>query len=244
MAGENAVLSILRQEKTPREAWWTCEHCPQRIRWLEGHVWDAIHSYPIPQGATRSLYPVEVHRGNEWEVPDAIQWATVKRCRSCMRKRDRHHRMVKSLKDVLKKQMEIMGSSARFVTLTVPNEFISIDNGVIDPDDLAKLARNLKKKMYAFSRTVAYKDKVLGAVEVYEQTYTNHGDSLEVNTHIHAVWLGSYWKQEALQEAWGGVVHITKPKSKKAVIRYISKYITKDPIPGTRAKETRGILRT
>jgi len=139
-----------------------------------------------------------------------------------------------------------MGTSARFVTLTVENSTVPMEDGII-PDErvLGELVRDLKRKMYRFSRTVAYQDKVLGAVEVYEQTFTPSGDgeSLSVNTHIHAVWLGTYWDQKDLQDRWGGIVHISKPESRKAVIRYISKYITKDPVPGTRAKETRGVMR-
>lgn len=245
-AAEDAVLSTLRQEKRatkPKEAWWTCERCPQRLRYLKGKIWYAVHSYTIDVGATRSEYPVEIHEGNEWELPEKYMGFKVKRCKQCNRNRDRHHRAKRSLGTVLEKQMRHLGTSARFVTLSVPNEFIPIKNGIIEPDHLTRLVRELKAKMYAFTRTVAYQDKVIGAVEFYEQTYTIHDDEVEVNTHIHAVWLGEYWDQASLQDAWGAIVHISKPESKKAVMKYISKYVTKDPVPGTRAKETRGVLR-
>ena len=158
--------------------------------------------------------------------------------------RDRHRRAKRSLSKVLKKQMEHLGTSARFVTLTVPNEIVPTDpDGVVEPRDLVKLVRKLKAKMYAFTRTKAYKDHVIGAVEFYEQTYKTVDSGVEVNTHIHAVWLGEFWAQSELQDAWGGIVHLTRPKNRKTVMKYISKYVVKDPIPGTRAKETRGVLR-
>jgi len=186
----------------------------------------------------------------EWSMPQyanedkqSLHFLKVKRCKNCNRMRDRHHRAKRSLGNVIAKQMIHMGTSARFVTLTVPNESIPIKDGIIEPDDVAKLVRELKTKMYNFSRTVGYQDKVLGAVEFYEQTYTILEDEVDVNTHIHAVWLGEYWDQADMQDAWKGIVHISKPGSKKAVMKYISKYVTKDPVPGTRAKETRGVLR-
>lgn len=252
-AAEHAVLSTLRQEKevNPADgalAWWTCKECPQPRRWLHGLIWNTVHSVPVSSGAARYDTSQEINSGNEWELPyqypdDGFEYLTVKRCKNCNRMRDRHHRAKRSLEGVLRKQMIHMGTSARFITLTVPNEFIPHEDGVIEPDHLARLVRELKAKMYAFTRTVAYQDKVIGAVEFYEQTYTIHDDEVEVNTHIHAVWLGEYWNQADLQSAWQGIVHITKPKSKKAVMKYISKYVTKDPVPGTRAKETRGVLR-
>ncbi len=242
-AAESAVLSTLRQEK---KAWWTCSACPQPTRYLDGYNWYAVHSVPTSSGVASYRYAIRITESIEWELAYHIpefQWLTVIRCKSCNRKRDRHHRAVRSLRDVLDAQMIHMGTSARFVTLTVPNEIVPLVDGVLDQGDLARLVRELKSKMYRFSRTVAYQDKVIGAVEFYEQTYTILDDGVDVNTHIHAVWLGQYWDQADLQSAWQGIVHLTKPRSRKAVLRYISKYVTKDPVPGTRAKETRGVLR-
>lgn len=254
-AAEDAVLCTLRQEKKvqPPEralAWWTCDACPQPRRWLHGLIWNTVHSVPNSVGASRYDVPHEITSGNEWELAyqyphEGFEFLVVKRCKRCERMRARHHRAKRSLGAVLDEQILRMGTSARMVTLTVPNEDIPITNGVIDPEDLARLVRELKSKMYKFSRTVAYQDKVLGAVEFYEQTLTpsEAGEALSVNTHIHAIWLGDYWKQDELQEAWGGIVHITRPRGVRAVMKYISKYVTKDPVEGTRAKETRGVLR-
>jgi len=247
-SAESAVLSTLRQEKKeprtyspPRKAWWTCSACPQRFRWLEGRIWYNF----TPRGAR---VPISWSEGVEWTavgLQEDYEWATVKRCKRCNRMRDRHHRAVRSLKNALDTQVIHMGTDARFVTLTVPNEFVQIIDGVVDPHELTRLVRDLKKKMYDFSRTVAYQANVIGAVEFYEQTYKIHDefDEVEVNTHIHAVWLGKYWAQAELQDAWGGIVHLTRPRNRRTVMRYISKYVTKDPVPGTRAKETRGVLR-
>jgi len=237
----NVVLSTLRQEKdhdeswydkAQRKAWWTCEDCPQPERWKENLT-------PSDFKEDRMLTRL-VQMGSE----QTWKWVVVKRCKRCNRMRDRHSRAQRSLGKVLAKQIEHVGTSARMITLTVPNEFLVFnEQGIIEQERLTGLARDLKAKMYAFSRTKAYQEKVIGAVEFYEQTYKISDAGVEVNTHIHAIWLGKYWAQDKLQEAWNGIVHITKPKSKRAVMKYISKYVTKDPIPGTRAKETRGVLR-
>jgi len=250
-----AVLCTLRQEKEVKPAdgalaWWTCGACPQPRRWLHGLIWNTVHSVPNEVGASRYDVPSTLTAGNEWQLPyhlpdEGFEYLVVQRCKRCERMRARHHRAKVSLGQVLQEQILRMGTSARFVTLTVPNADVPYIDGVLDPQDLAHLVRELKSKMYKFSRTVRYQDKVLGAVEFYEQTFTpsESGDALSVNTHIHAVWLGDYWKQEDLQDAWGGIVHITRPRSVRSVMKYISKYVTKDPVEGTRAKETRGVLR-
>lgn len=235
---ESAVLSTLRQEKrenwldkAQRKAWWTCQYCPQPDRWME-------NIQPIDLRGDRALTRL-IQIGSE----QAWRFVVVKRCKRCNRKRDRHHRAKRSLGKALAKQIEHVGTSARFVTLTIENEIIEMVDGVVDPTAMAESVRRLKKKMYDFSRRVQYQDKVIGAVEFYEQTFKIDGDKVSVNTHLHAIWLGTYWDQADIQEAWGGIVHITRPKSRRAVMKYISKYVTKDPVPGTRAKETRGVLR-
>ena len=250
-----ADLCTLRQEKRVKPAdgalaWWTCESCPQPRRWLHGLIWNSVHSVSTVQGASRYDVPIVITSGNEWQLPyhlpdEGFEFLVVKRCKRCERRRGRHHRAKVSLKAVLEEQMVRMGTSARFVTLTVPNVDVPYIDGVLDPQDLAHLVRELKSKMYKFSRRVGYQDKVLGAVEFYEQTFSpsEAGDALSVNTHIHAVWLGDYWEQADLQDAWGGIVHITRPRGVRSVMKYISKYVVEDPVEGTRSKETRGVLR-
>lgn len=238
---QHAVLSTLRQEKSiedanwldkaQRMAWWTCEYCPQPHRWM-----DNIDHSDL-RGDRDLTNMIRIGSDHAW------RFVRVKRCKRCNRKRDRHHRAKRSLGKALAKQIEHMGTSARFVTLTTENEIIEMVDGVVDPTAMSESVRRLKKKMYNFSRTVQYQDKVIGAVEFYEQTFKIDEDKVSVNTHLHAIWLGHYWDQAEMQEAWGSIVHVTRPKSKKAVMKYISKYVTKDPVPGTRAKETRGVLR-
>lgn len=251
--GNHADLCTLRQEKSllltttrPDDAWWTCSACPQPKRWLKGATYYWCHSIKNDVGCSYYNIPAAITEGNEWTIAeDEFAFLKVVRCKRCNRRRGRHGRAQASLGKVLRRQMIHMGTSARFVTITAPRETIAVVDGIIEPGDLADLVKKLKGRMYNFTRTAAYKDKVIGAVEFYEQTFrlADDGQSVSVNTHIHAVWLGQYWDQGDLQDAWGNVVHITKPRNRKTVMRYISKYVTKDPVPGTRAKETRGVLR-
>jgi len=237
----NVELCTLRQEK---RAWWTCEACPQPDRWIEWQedTLQGLSWKPFIEKECDAAWRQLSKPAAPWDKIHPT-FIPIRRCKSCNRKRQRHYRAKKTLGKVLEKQIEHMGTSARFVTLSVPNELVARSDGICDQEDLAKLVKDLKAKMYAFSRTKAYEDHVIGAVEFYEQTYKIDDQSVDVNTHIHAVWLGKYWAQDKLQEAWGGIVHITKIKSRRAVMKYISKYVTKDAVPGTRAKETRGVLR-
>lgn len=221
-----------------REAWWTCPACPQPYRWWVNEHYD--EGYEVIPGSEWDR-----EHGNENEFYDSknSRWMTVKRCKRCARMRGRHHRAKKNLRKTLVLQIEHMGTSARFVTLTVPNEVILLVGGLVPTRALGDLVRSLKKKVAAFSRTVAYGEKVIGSVEFYEQTYTVSETAVEVNTHVHCVWLGQYWPQGDLQSRWGHIVEISKPHSERAVMKYISKYVTKDDIVGVRCSETRGVLR-
>ncbi len=226
----NAELGTLRQEKR-RTAWFTCEYCPQPYRWLED-------SAAIVIGTANSPRVPGDDRKVKW------QWLGIKRCKPCARKRARHHRAKRDLGKLLEKQMETMGSSARFVTLTEPNRRVEFQDGVLDEQAMANEVRRFKKQIYDFTRRKEWEQKVVGAVSFIEQTYTIDEDGVDVNTHAHLVMLGKYWKQKDLQSAWGhGIVDISKPKSRHRVMKYISKYVTKDDVKGVRCKEKYGVMR-
>ena len=228
LAAESVVntdveLCTLRQEKENpafQKAWFTCEYCPQPLRWVG-------ESLPLRKEGILG-----------WE------WVGVKRCRPCNRKRARHHRAKRDLSEMLEKQIEHMGTSARFVTLTEPNTRIEFVDGTVPDQAMADEVRRFKKQIYDFTRRDSWKNKVVGAISFIEQTYHVDEAGVDVNTHAHLVILGSYWKQKELQEDWGhGIVDISKPKNKRAVMKYISKYVTKDDVKGVRCKEKYGIMR-
>ena len=109
---------------------------------------------------------------------------------------------------------------------------------------MADLVRSFKKKITNFRRTKSFKSKIIGGVDYIEQVYNIEDKGISVNTHSHHIWLGKYWKQDEFQKDWGhGIVRIEDCTSVRSVMKYISKYITKDDVNGTRCKETFGIIR-
>lgn len=170
-------LRTLRQEKkgpaplvsddsprtTMREAWWTCIHCPQPYRWWvhEGYREGFDIVYPSEEEIENCI-----RKGLNRPKP---VWVTVKRCKRCNRMRTRHHRAKKRLRGMLQLQIEHMGTSARFVTLTVPNRTVALIAGILEDEKvLGDLVRELKAQVNAFTRRVCYQDKVIGSVEFYE----------------------------------------------------------------------------
>ncbi len=123
-------------------------------------------------------------------------------------------------------------------------EAVQLENGIIGDQEMANLIRTFKKKITNFRRTKAFQEKVIGGVDYIEQTYNIEDKGISVNTHSHHVWLGKFWKQDEFQKDWGhGVVRIEDCTSVRSVMKYISKYITKDDVNGSRCKETFGIIR-
>ena len=258
-AATDVELCTLRQEKRPRwnssgsedtydkqSAWFTCKLCPQPHRYEKDSILRSKVTTP-GEGElciNENLQIVELQPIQYWDVV----WGDVIRCKRCNRKRSRYRRGKKTLDKIVKVWLnsdEWDRYRPKFITLTSANDFIPFqEDGTIGDQEMANLVRSFKKKITNFRRTKSFKSKVIGGVDYIEQTYDIEDKGISVNTHSHHVWLGKYWKQDEFQKDWGhGIVRIEDCTSVRSVMKYISKYITKDDVNGSRCKETFGIIR-
>ncbi len=220
-----------------KKAWWTCDQCPQPLRWYP--FWEWADVVPGTPGNRKKQLPGKPGK-----------WLSVKRCKKCARRKNRHQRAKKDLKESISiwQNLDDYDKYAfRFVDLTVPNFEFTLEEGYNDGFEIPCI-RHLKKLVANFARTKEYQEKVIGSIEFYEATYAVNEHRVSVNAHVHCVWLGKYWsntrKDPALESAWKhGYCSITKVKGQKATMKYISKYVTKDELQGVRCKERRGVLR-
>lgn len=260
-AATDVELCTLRQEKRPtwhssgseqvydnQSAWFTCKLCPQPHRYEQDSILKSKTSYYDPN--TSYILDFKIVEGSElqpikyWD----LVWGDVIRCKRCNRKRSRYRRGKKTLDKIVKVWLnsdEFDTYRPKFVTLTSANDFIPFqEDGTIRDQDMADLVRSFKSKITNFRRTKPFKSKIIGGVDYIEQTYDIKNDGISVNTHSHHVWLGKYWKQKDFQNAWGhGITRIEDCTSVRSVMKYISKYITKDDVNGSRCKETFGVIR-
>ena len=129
----------------------------------------------------------------------------------------------------------------RFVTLTVPNY-----------QDYTRGLQDLKKKVRNFRHTKAYQEKVIGSCDFYEWTQASDGS---YNVHLHAIWLGKFWKQSDLLDSWkhgGARIELVKRKMKNSkveyqepinrVTKYIVNYVKKMDTQGIRCQQRTGVL--
>ena len=258
-AATDVELCTLRQEKRPRwntsgseeaydkqSAWFTCKLCPQPHRYQKDSILRSKVRTP-GEGElciNENLQIVQLQPIQYWDVV----WGDVIRCKKCNRKRSRYRRGKKTLDKIVKVWLnsdEWDRYRPKFITLTSANDFVPFqEDGTISDQEMANLVRSFKSKITNFRRTKAFKSKIIGGVDYIEQTYDIKDNGISVNTHSHHVWLGKYWKQDEFQKDWGhGIVRIEDCTSVRSVMKYISKYITKDDVNGTRCKETFGIIR-
>lgn len=261
-AATDVELCTLRQEKRPtwkssgsekaydkQSAWFTCKLCPQPHRYEKDSILKTkLQTFsPGEYYLDKNLVALE---GSTIEpIPYwGIVWGDVIQCKKCNRKRSRYRRGKKTLDKIVKVWLnsdEWDRYRPKFVTLTSANDFIPFqEDGTIRNQDMADLVRSFKSKITNFRRTKAFKSKIIGGVDYIEQTYDIKDKGISVNTHSHHVWLGKFWKQDQFQKDWGhGIVRIEDCTSVRSVMKYISKYITKDDVNGTRCKETFGVIR-
>lgn len=261
-AATDVELCTLRQEKKPmwkstgseeaydkQSAWFTCKLCPQPHRYEK----DSILKTKLQHFTASEYYLdknlVAIEGSTIQPIPYwGIVWGDVIRCKKCNRKRSRYRRGKKTLDKIVKVWLnsdEWDRYRPKFVTLTSANDFIPFqEDGTIADQDMADLIRSFKSKITNFRRTKIFKEKIIGGVDYIEQTYDIKDNGVSVNTHSHHVWLGKFWKQQDFQNSWGhGIVRIEDCTSVRSVMKYISKYITKDDVNGARCKETFGVIR-
>ncbi|AXH75857.1 MAG: replication protein [Cressdnaviricota sp.] len=260
-AVRDVEMCTLRLEKRPtwqtsgselaydkQSAWFTCKLCPQPHRYERDLILRSKTKSYDPK--TSYILDFKIVNGSElnpiqyWD----IVWGDVIRCKKCNRTRSRYRRGKKTLDKIVKVWLnsdQWEKFRPKFVTLTTTNDFIPFEtDGTIAPGAMADLARSFKSKITNFRRTKTFKQNVIGGVDYIEQVYNIKSDGIDVNTHSHHVWLGKYWKQKDFQDSWGhGIVQIQDCTSVRSVMKYISKYITKDDVKGSRCKETFGVIR-
>lgn len=122
-----------------------------------------------------------------------------------------------------------------FLTLTMPNA----PAGAVLEDEV----RSFKRQVASWRRTVGVKDHFLGGFDYYEVTENEEDDSM--NVHMHGVWvMSAWWDQARLQDSWGrGIAHIKTVKGARNAVRYVTAYLSKQPIPGVRTRERWGRCR-
>lgn len=158
------------------------------------------------------------------------------RCRKCNTIIGRRMKAKRLLKDVRLVQ-DFTGLRVRWVTLTAPN-YTDVIEGLAD----------FRAKVKRFRGRVAFKSKVIGQVEFYEWT-SFHGPLPEgvertYNVHLHALWIGDYWKQSDLLAEWGeggARIEDASTRSRKC-LNYVISYAKKQASQGIRTQQRGGCL--
>lgn len=197
-------------------AYTTCKRCPDPRK--NDHWYGAWYSKANTLG------------GYRWH------YRYTERCKECNTKMQRKMRAKRLLQDVILVQ-DFTGLRVRWVTLTAPN-YTDITEGLAD----------FKAKVRRFRERVDFKSKVIGQVEFYEWT-SFHGplpDGVErtYNVHLHALWIGDYWKQADLLESWGeggARIEDASTRSRKC-LNYVISYAKKQAQQGIRTQQRGGCL--
>lgn len=222
----DVTLGTLRQEKELipyppsweggdlAQAGFTCSKCPVPWRRLE----ECGEPYRAFVG--KSQKPV-------WKR----KWLNTKRCKPCNSKMKRWQRAHQWGDRIRVVEHLTPKSFVAFVTLTIPNIPAGPDRGSIQDE-----VRKLKKRVQKFRRLKKFENSIVGGLDAYE--YTERPDG-SWNVHHHGIWIMTqYWDQRELQDQWGYRTHIEKVRKKHAVVKYLTCYVSKDPIPGIRCLET------
>ena len=229
-------LDTLRQEKSVWTAGYTCVECPNPTRGVEVCVCTPPEppEGDYPHGWDRT--PI-LEEGCTCGTP--IRWTV--RCTPCNTKMKRWVRNRK-LESRIRTPLEYLETDkssqvfVAFLTLTIPNIPESPERGSL-PDEV----RSLKRRVASFRRRKKFDEKIVGGIDVFENTVRPNGDW---NIHHHGIWLmNGYWNQAELQEAWGFRVRIEKVRKDHAVLTYLTSYAAKQPIDGVRCLETFGVSR-
>ncbi len=221
----DVTLGTHRQEKdsfrgAPHgHAGFTCPMCPIPWRRLEGGALGE-QTYDVDGK------PVQYRK-----------WLNTKRCKTCNNSMKRWQRAKALNERVHNAHAFFEDSVLAFVTLTKPNVPDLPGRGT-----LAEEARLMKKQVANFRRGKRMKRIVLGGIDVVENTIAQDGSW---NIHHHGIWvMNGYYSQRDLDQDWGlGRVHIEKVRKPHATIRYLTSYVSKEPIAGVRCLETFTALR-
>lgn len=125
-----------------------------------------------------------------------------------------------------------------FVTLTVPNVAVI---------DHAEAIRALKSQVKTWKRTQTAQRHFAGGLDFYEVTARfdwGPNPNVTLNVHHHGIWIRKERISQAdLQDSWGYRVDIRRVKDTRKMLRYVTAYAGKDPIPRVRTKESWGVCR-
>lgn len=220
---------IQEKENQDSHAGFTCNMCPQPKKSFMSSIgliepMKAWYRLDKPQGGM-TFYPSGFHR-----------LIHTKRCKDCSTKIKRWQRSnnVADFTYELSSLSEVL--CVAFVTLTKPKQ----DLGVITEETRKQDLLQFKKMTSNFLRTKKMGEVVLGGYNFFEQTENKKG----LHSHVHGIWLMSdYYSQKELQEDWGGRVDIRKVKAHRSIIKYCTKYTSKQTLHGLRLKESFGICR-
>lgn len=251
---QSAGLGPLQQEKEPpsdggQKAPWnpdsdphiagfTCVRCPNPYRPVESKAQTAFLRPPwanLYSPCISWVYVPADHPTTSW----------TKRCRKCD---TRFRKWTRAKQDARQLEMlldAVVNAGLAFLTLTVPNTVIESGREVTGKDR-ADSVRGLKQEVAKWRRSVGVKGRFLGGIDYYEITEKTLDDGrVSLNPHVHCLWLQTaYWPQADIQRSWGrGIVHIRKVKNVSKQIHYCTKYATKVPLTGVRAKERWGACR-
>jgi len=225
-------------DSDPSIAGFTCVRCPNPHRPVESKAQTAFLRPPWARLDTPCVSWVLVaddHATTHW----------TKRCTKCD---TRFKKWTRAKADA--RQLEMLSDALQnvglvFLTLTVPNTVME-SGRVVSGKDRADSVRELKRDVAKWRRSVGVKGRFLGGIDYYEITEKTLQDGrVSLNPHVHCLWLQTaYWKQKEMQKSWGrGIVHIRKVKNIGKQVHYCTKYATKNPLSGVRAKERWGACR-
>lgn len=221
----NVELGTLRQEKED-----SCDHESNSCTCYDHPEAPYV---PLEAGCTcekcpNPLRPLEDEDG-------LVQWT--QRCKSCNTIMKRWIRRKKLEERIMIPTYYLEGHVfVAFVTLTIPN--VEDRQG---REDLPTEVRKLKKRVASFRRRDCFDGRVLGGIDVFENTVRPNGDW---NIHHHGIWIMSdYWDQEEFEEEWGFRTRIEMVRKPHAVMQYLLAYARKQPIEGVRCLETFGVSR-
>ena len=225
-------------DSDPSIAGFTCVRCPNPHRPVESKAQTAFLRPPWARLDTPCISWVLVeddHSTTSW----------TKRCTKCD---TRFKKWTRAKADA--RQLEMLSDALQnvglvFLTLTVPNTVME-SGRESDDRTRADSVRELKREVAKWRRSVGVKGRFLGGIDYYEVTEKTLPDGrVSLNPHVHCLWLQTaYWKQAEMQDSWGrGIVHIRKVKNIGKQVHYCTKYATKNPLNGVRAKERWGACR-
>lgn len=220
----NVELGTLRQEKEPE-----CTHEENCTCWGPYEPRDAsMLAGSTCEKCPNPLRPLEDEEG-------AVQWT--ERCKACNTVMKRWIRRKKLEERIMIPTKYLEGHVfVAFITLTIPN--VEDRQG---REDLPEEVRKLKKRVASFRRRDCFDGRVLGGIDVFENTVRPNGDW---NIHHHGIWIMSdYWNQKEFEEVWGFRTRIEMVRKPHAVMQYLLAYARKQPIEGVRCLETFGVSR-